>query len=57
MVMRYRSHLKEWDAKGWRVDTKRMRETDGDVAYAIPCPDRRTSGNWILDPIPTIKQL
>jgi phenylpropionate dioxygenase-like ring-hydroxylating dioxygenase large terminal subunit len=57
MVMRYRNHLKEWDAKGWRVDTKRMRETDGDVAYAIPCPDRRTSGNWILDPIPTIKQL
>jgi phenylpropionate dioxygenase-like ring-hydroxylating dioxygenase large terminal subunit len=55
MVMRYRNHLKEWDANGWRVDTRRLKDTHGDVAYAIPCPDRRTSGNWILDPVPTVK--
>jgi hypothetical protein len=24
------------------------------VAYAIPSPERRTSGNWVLDPIPLI---
>ncbi len=55
MIMRYRSHLKDWDAKGWRIDTRTVNETSGDVAYAIPCPGRRTSGNWILDPVPTVK--
>jgi phenylpropionate dioxygenase-like ring-hydroxylating dioxygenase large terminal subunit len=54
MVMRYRKHLNEWSDKGWRIDTRKMREMEGDVAYAIPCPGRRESGNWILDPIPTL---
>ena len=24
------------------------------MAYAIPCPDRRTSGNWVLDAVPLL---
>lgn len=51
-VVRYRQFLTEWERRGWRVDLKKLRETAGDVAYAIPCPDRRTSGNWVLDAIP-----
>jgi hypothetical protein len=53
-VVRYREFLGEWERRGWRVDLKKLRETAGDVAYAIPCPDRRTSGNWVLDPIPLL---
>ena len=51
-VVRYRAFLEDWDARGWRLDFKTLRENEGDVAYAIPCPARRNSGNWVLDSIP-----
>ena len=52
MVLRYRKHLKEWDAKGWRIDTRTFKKNLGDVAYAVPCPERRLTKNWVLDPVP-----
>ena len=55
-IVRYREYLKDWDRRGWRIDTKKLWETHGDVAVAIPCPERRTSRNWVLDEIPLIKQ-
>jgi phenylpropionate dioxygenase-like ring-hydroxylating dioxygenase large terminal subunit len=56
MVVRYRAHLKEWDANGWRIDTKKLRAgNDDNVSYAAPCPARRESGNWVLDPVPTVE--
>ncbi|MDJ0927367.1 MAG: aromatic ring-hydroxylating dioxygenase subunit alpha [Gammaproteobacteria bacterium] len=53
-VLRYREWLSQWDAKGWRIDRKTMRANAGDVAYSIPCPDRRASKNWVLDPVPLL---
>lgn len=53
-VVRYRDYLQEWQKRGWRIDTKKIRETEGDIAYAIPSPGRRESKGWILDPIPTL---
>jgi phenylpropionate dioxygenase-like ring-hydroxylating dioxygenase large terminal subunit len=50
----YRRHLKDWENRGWRIDRKTLRENAGDVAYAIPCPARRTSKNWVLDPVPLV---
>jgi len=52
MIVRYREWLSEWDANGWRIDFKRLKNESGDVAYAIPSPGRRESGNWVLDPVP-----
>ena len=52
VVVRYREWLAEWDANGWRIDYEKLKEQQGGVAFAIPCPDRRESGNWVLDPIP-----
>jgi len=52
MIVRYREWLSEWDANGWRIDYKRLQQERGDFAYAIASPDRRTSGNWVLDTIP-----
>jgi phenylpropionate dioxygenase-like ring-hydroxylating dioxygenase large terminal subunit len=48
----YREHLKRWEERGWRIDRKTLRRNAGDVAYAIPSPARRESGNWVLDPVP-----
>ncbi len=53
-VVRYRQSLKEWEDRGWRIDREVMRKTRGDIAYAIPSPARRESGNWVLDPVPLL---
>jgi phenylpropionate dioxygenase-like ring-hydroxylating dioxygenase large terminal subunit len=50
----YRRHLAEWERRGWRVDRQKLADTAGDVAYAIPCPARRESKNWVLDPVPLV---
>jgi phenylpropionate dioxygenase-like ring-hydroxylating dioxygenase large terminal subunit len=48
----YRRHLAKWESRGWRMDWRKLRQTAGDVAYAIPCPGRRESKNWVLDAVP-----
>lgn len=53
-VVRYRDFLDDWTARGWRLDWKRMQDNDGDVACAIPSPERRLSGNWVLDTVPLL---
>jgi phenylpropionate dioxygenase-like ring-hydroxylating dioxygenase large terminal subunit len=50
----YRQMLKTWEKRGWRIDLKAMRETAGDVAYAIPSPGRTGGKNWVLDTVPLI---
>jgi hypothetical protein len=54
-IVGYREHLKGWEKRGWRIDLKTMRNTYGDVAYAIPSPGRRTQKNWVLDSVPLIQ--
>ena len=55
-VAAYREWLAKFDDKGWRIDVNEFNARNGqDTAYAIPCPGRRTSGNWVLDEIPRIK--
>jgi len=50
----YRRKLDEWERRGWRIDRKKLRDNAGDVAYAIPCPARRESKNWVLDAVPLV---
>jgi len=54
-IVRYRKFLNDWKARGWRLDFRALRQADEGVAYAIPCPDRRHSGNWVLEPVPVKK--
>ena len=53
-VVRYREWLQQWEENGWRIDLKKLREAEGDVAYAIPSPARREQGNWVVDPVPLV---
>jgi hypothetical protein len=53
-VMSYRKFLKQWRDNGWRIDIDTMCANRRTKAYAIPCPARRTSGNWVLNPVPLI---
>ena len=52
-IVAYREWLEKFDNKGWRIDWEEFSERNGkDTAFAIPCPDRRTSGNWVLEEVP-----
>ena len=51
-ILMYRESLKEWENKGWKIDSEEVARTDGRVAYAIPSPARREQKGWVLDPIP-----
>ncbi len=55
-IYAYRGWLAKFDEMGYRIDMDKLNERNGkDVAYAIPCPDRRTSGNWVLEPVPMVE--
>ena len=54
-IVRYRQYLNEWQERGWRLDLGKLRAMRGDVAVAIPCPDRRVHKNWVLPPAPTVQ--
>ena len=53
-IGRYRERLQEWEARGWRIDSKTVAGNAHNTAYAIPSPGRRDTGNWVLDPVPLI---
>jgi phenylpropionate dioxygenase-like ring-hydroxylating dioxygenase large terminal subunit len=52
-ILAYRRWLQNFDNRGWRIDIEEFNCRNGkDLAYAIPSPARKTSGNWVLDTIP-----
>lgn len=50
----YRNRIKEWEARGWRIDCDEVERNRLKFAYAIPSPARRAEKGWILDPIPLL---
>jgi len=55
IIVSYREWLTRFEKKGWRIDQRVMKMAEGDVAYAIPSPARRESGNWVLDTVPLVR--
>lgn len=53
-IARYREFVKEWEGRGWRIDTDEVECNEGKVAYAIPSPARRESKGWVLDAVPLL---
>lgn len=53
-IAAYREYLKDWENHGWRIDSRRVEADQGRVAYCIPSPERRTSGNWAIDAVPMV---
>ena len=53
-VGRYRQWLAEWEARGWRIDTEKVRKAGRHTAFAIPSPGRRGKKGWVIDPIPLV---
>ena len=51
-IAKYREKLNRWESQGWRIDVDAVARDRKRVAYAIPCPERRVTKGWVLDPIP-----
>ena len=51
-VVRYRQFLQQWEDRGWRIDQRAFRDQRGDVAFAIPSPERREHKNWVIEEMP-----
>jgi phenylpropionate dioxygenase-like ring-hydroxylating dioxygenase large terminal subunit len=54
VILMYREKLKEWDARGWRIDVDEVERNRRKVAYAVPSPARREQKGWVLDAIPRV---
>ena len=55
-IVAYREWLEKFDNNGWRIDIDAFNQRNGkDTAFAIPCPARRTSKNWVLEAVPLVE--
>jgi phenylpropionate dioxygenase-like ring-hydroxylating dioxygenase large terminal subunit len=54
IMIRYRARLREWESRGWRIDSDTVARNARSIAYAIPSPARRQGGSWVLDAIPLV---
>ncbi len=54
-ILLYRESLKEWEQKGWKIDTDAVAAQENKTAFAIPSPARREQKGWVLDAIPLKK--
>ena len=53
-IVNYRKFIKEWDARGWRIDAEQLKKDKLTKMYAIPSPRRRQEKGWVFDPVPLI---
>ena len=53
-VAHYRETIRDYEARGWRIDSEKVERNRMTTAYAIPCPARREKKNWTLDSIPLV---
>ena len=55
-VARYRDFCKDWEARGWRIDSRQLASDASTIAYAIPSPARRQKPKgWVLPVAPLRK--
>jgi phenylpropionate dioxygenase-like ring-hydroxylating dioxygenase large terminal subunit len=51
----YRRKLKEWEARGWRIDTASLAAVPpGTGLHVIPSPGRRELRGWQFPPVPLV---
>jgi len=56
IIGEYRNSLDEYVKKGFKIDMQKVKDTQHQTAYAVPSPARRKEKNWVLDPVPLIKE-
>jgi phenylpropionate dioxygenase-like ring-hydroxylating dioxygenase large terminal subunit len=51
-IARYREFCKQWEARGWRIDSEKVNRVGNQAAFAIPSPARREAKSWAIDAVP-----
>jgi phenylpropionate dioxygenase-like ring-hydroxylating dioxygenase large terminal subunit len=51
-MAQYRKQLRQWEDKGWRIDTAALERLGETRTCVIPSPARRTGGRWIMPVVP-----
>jgi len=55
-ILTYRQWLQKFDNNGWRIDIDEFNRRNGKTeVFTIPSPDRKQSGNWVLETMPLLK--
>ena len=55
LSMHYRERLREWTAKGWRIDTDAVAAVrPHSKVMTLPCPGRREQKSWVIDNVPRL---
>lgn len=54
VIVRFREKLKEWEARGWRIDSGAVDRAARRTAFAIPSPGRKASKGWALETVPLV---
>ena len=55
IITRFQQSLLEWEARGWRIDSKKLAEyLPGEKVFTIPSPARRESAQWVHHTVPLI---
>lgn len=56
VVIAYREKLKDWQLRGWRIDSEKLAQykQKGNKAFAIPSPARRQKTGWVVSPVPLL---
>jgi phenylpropionate dioxygenase-like ring-hydroxylating dioxygenase large terminal subunit len=55
LTMHYRERLREWTARGWRIDSDAIARVRARTrVLTIPCPARREQKAWVLDTVPLV---
>jgi hypothetical protein len=51
----FRRKLRELEGRGWKIDSQRIEQQyRGRKACTVPCPARRESSAWVIEPVPTL---
>ena len=53
-ILRYREKLREFEARGWRIDSDQVNRDSNKVAYAVPSPALRGSRGWVPESVPLV---
>ncbi len=54
VVVRFREYLKDWENRGWRIDSAKVEALRDQKAFVIPSPARRHSKGWAIEAAPIV---
>ncbi len=55
VIIRFREYLKDWENRGWYIDSAKVEALRDEKAFTIPSPTRRTTKGWAIESAPIVE--